>query len=99
MKASNFWFGFSLGATIMLIPFMFYVAQTTRGYAAIGGEVFTIALPVIILWLRAEQVKHVKQHLREKQLKTDTRSQHTAVALSAVGSGQKTDRQTKTETR
>lgn len=99
MKLNGFLFGLLMGAALMLIPFAFYASHMTRGYDAIGGEVFTIALPVIILWLRAEQVKHVKQNLREKQLKTDTRSQHTAVAPSAVGSGQKTDRQMKTETR
>ena len=56
-----FWFGLLLGMSIMLVPIVFAYADTVRGYNALGGEVFIIALPLSVIAWRAWSVDQLKK--------------------------------------
>jgi len=75
---SKFLFGLFLGISLMSIPLSFAYADLERGYNAVGGEVFTTALPIFVLWWRAWSVKQLK---REKQERNRARNQRLAQQL------------------
>ena len=56
---NNFWFGLLLGVSVMLIPLSFLYADLERGYNATGGEVFMIALPILVMWWRRWSIKRI----------------------------------------
>jgi hypothetical protein len=61
MKLNVFWFVFLFILSIMLIPLIFQVADLERGYNATGGEVFTIALPYLVLKWRIWTVEQIEK--------------------------------------
>lgn len=48
-KLNNFWFGVSLTLAILFVVLCFEYADNMRNYNALGSEVFTIALPLMIV--------------------------------------------------
>jgi hypothetical protein len=52
MKLNKFWFGFLLGLCPFIINWAFDYALLERGYNSIGGEFFTLFLPVLIIQWR-----------------------------------------------
>ena len=67
MRLSRFWCGFLLAFSIMLIPLSFAYGDLERGYDALGGEVFTIALPYLIIKWRLWTVEQIKKSRQKKQ--------------------------------
>lgn len=49
-KLNDFWLGALLTASIWLVLWAFGYADNFRGFDSTGAEVFTIALPVMIVW-------------------------------------------------
>ena len=49
-KSTYFIMGCLLSISIMVVPFVFEIADVYRGFDATGGEVFTIALPLMLVW-------------------------------------------------
>lgn len=56
-KTSYFWFGVWLTASIALTIWCFEYADATRGYNSIGGEVFMIALPLMIVFNKINKLQ------------------------------------------
>lgn len=65
-KYNGFWFGVVLALTLIFVVWCFECADATRGYNATGGEVFTIALPLIIVWLRLRRAEQKIKMLKER---------------------------------
>ena len=61
---NSFWFGVVLTASILVVVWSFRCADILRGYDAIGGEVFTIALPVFIVWNKLSEQERERQRLK-----------------------------------
>lgn len=61
MKINKFWFGFLLAFSIMLIPLAFLYADTQRVCNSIGGEVFMVALPFLVLKWREWTVEQIRK--------------------------------------
>lgn len=55
---SPFMLGLLLGVSIMAIPLAFAAGDIERGYNATGAEVFTIALPFLVVAWRAWSMKY-----------------------------------------
>ena len=68
LKINRFWFGFLLAFSIMLIPLSFAYGDIERGYNALGGEVFMIALPFFILKWRSWTVEQIKKQRIQKYM-------------------------------
>lgn len=69
MKLNRFWFGFLLGLTPFIIQNAFMLADLERGFNATGGEVFTIALPLLIFKWRLWTVEqNKKKHSQKKKI-------------------------------
>ena len=66
MKLNRFWCGFLLGLTPFIIQNAFMLADLERGFNATGGEVFTIALPLLIFKWRLWTVEQNKKHSQKK---------------------------------
>jgi hypothetical protein len=66
-RLNNFWFGVLLVLSVLIVIWAFDYARDVRGYGAIGGEVFTIALPLLIvrwkLWTVEQEYKERLQQL------------------------------------
>lgn len=67
VKLNNFWFGFLLALSISVSVFLFILADNLREIPATGGEVFTIALPFLILKWRMWTIEQGKKK-RQKSL-------------------------------
>jgi hypothetical protein len=67
VKLNNFWFGFLLALSISVSVFSFILADELREIPATGGEVFTIALPFLILKWRMWTIEQGKKK-RQKNL-------------------------------
>lgn len=48
MRLNKFWFGLLLGLCPFIITEAFRAAFIQRGYFALGGEFFTLTLPILI---------------------------------------------------
>ena len=66
MKLSAFWFGFLLCLSIVIIPVAFILGDAERGYNALGGEAFTLALPFLVLQWRIWTVEQIKRNKRKE---------------------------------
>lgn len=68
----GFLFGVILTLSILAVVWCFEYADATRGYNAIGGEVFTIALPLWIVWKKisamGRQMEKLKRQNNMKRL-------------------------------
>ena len=69
-KLNNMWFGALFTLSLLFVGWCFQNAALERGEAKIGGEVFTIALPLMLVWLksRATEQKLKKQIRAMKHL-------------------------------
>jgi hypothetical protein len=63
---NNFWLGLLLGVSIMLIPLSFLYADLQRGYNGTGGELFTIALPLLVIQWRQWSIKQIRAAKRKQ---------------------------------
>ena len=57
MRLTKFWCGFLLGLCPFVIEHVFEYAFLQRGYEAIGGEFFVLALPFLIIYWRISTVQ------------------------------------------
>lgn len=84
MKLNNIWFGFILALAMLWVGRSFATAYASRGYLAIGGEVFTIALPMLIVHLKLRSVERERERYKNlvmilrKDLAKCLESRHTA---------------------
>lgn len=67
MKLNSFWFVVLFIVSIMLIPLAFEIGDFERGYNAVGGEVFTIALPFLVWKWREWTVEQTKKQHKKKR--------------------------------
>ena len=66
MKKSNiFGFGVALTLAILAVVYCFEYADAVRGYNSIGGEVFTIALPLYVVWMKISDMGQKIQKLKQ----------------------------------
>ena len=61
---NKFWFGAFLTIAILLVVRCFEYADAVRGYNSTGGEVFTIALPLYIVWKKISELGRKIQRLK-----------------------------------
>ena len=65
-KTGYFWFGFTLTLSILAVVYCFEYADSARGYNSTGSEVFTIALPLWIVWKKlttmGQKIEKLKQY-------------------------------------
>ena len=68
---NNFWFGIILTLSILAVIWCFDYADNWRGYNSTGGEVFTIARPLTLVWfkLRAMGQKIMDLKMYNKELR------------------------------
>ena len=70
-KINNIWFGGLLVVSILLVVWCFEYADTFRGYNSTGTEVFTIALPLTLVWLKlrdmGRKIENLKQYNKALQ--------------------------------
>lgn len=64
----NFIFGFALACSLFVVVWAFNYADVERGYNSTGSEVFTIALPFLIVTLKMWTVEQTKNRKRKKNL-------------------------------
>ena len=68
---NNFWFGVVLTFSILSVVWCFEYADTFRGYNSTGTEVFTIALPLTLVWLKlrdmGRKIENLKQYNKALQ--------------------------------
>lgn len=62
-KISGFLFVASLILSILFVFWCFNYADSVRGYNALGGEIFTIMLP---LWIVTNKISALKQNKRNE---------------------------------
>ena len=48
-KLNNIWFSILMAFSFLVAFSSFYLADIERGYDSLGGEVFTLSLPILIL--------------------------------------------------
>ena len=53
---NNFWFGAILTLSIFMVIWCFEYADSFRSYNSTGGEVFMIALPLTLVWLKLREM-------------------------------------------
>ena len=53
---NNFWFGAILTLSIFMVIWCFDYADSFRSYNSTGGEVFMIALPLTLVWLKLREM-------------------------------------------
>ena len=63
-KINIFWFGFALTLSILAVVWCFEYADGVRGYNSTGGEVFTIALPLYVVWKKISDMGRKIQRLK-----------------------------------
>ena len=68
MKNKDFIFGAILTLSILLVGMCFVYANKMRDVPSLGGEVFTIALPLYVVWKRlttmGQEIQRLKRHNR-----------------------------------
>lgn len=55
-KTGGFWFGVALTLSILFCIWCFEYADSFRGYNSTGGEVFMLALPLMIVQNKLKMV-------------------------------------------
>jgi hypothetical protein len=70
MKINRFWFAVFLTASIFIIAAAFNLGDLERGYDALGGEVFTLALPFLVIRWREWSIEKALEE-RNKKCKRD----------------------------
>ena len=68
-KLNRFWFVFLLVVSITIIPLAFALGDAERGYDALGGEVFTLALPFLVLMWKECTMEQTNKNRKTKKLK------------------------------
>ena len=67
MKLNRFWYGFFLATSIFVVFISFSNAHSFRGNDIfVGGEVFTIALPLLVIQWRDWTVEQTKEERRKR---------------------------------
>lgn len=62
MKLHKFYFGLLMGLCPWIISWSFEYADRCRGYNSIGGEMFTLLLPIfIVIWRNWTVEKQLKK--------------------------------------
>jgi hypothetical protein len=65
-KLNNFWFGAMLTLSIVFVVWCFGYADEVRGFNSTGTEVFTLALPLLIVWKKfkamGQKIERLKQY-------------------------------------
>lgn len=61
MKLNKFWFGFLMCLSLMIILLSFYAGMSSRECNAIGGEIFTLTLPFLIVKWRTYTINDLKR--------------------------------------
>ena len=64
-KLNNFWFGVILILSILVVMWCFDYADNFRGYNSTGGEVFMIALPLYVVWMKISDMGQKIQKLKQ----------------------------------
>jgi hypothetical protein len=67
MTISKFWFGFLLGLCPFIITESFRYAFISRGCCVLGGELFTLILPILIIQWRIWSVNHIREERRKQK--------------------------------
>ena len=62
----DFWFGFALTLAILFVVLCFEYADGFRGFNSSGSEVFTIALPLWIVWKKMSAMGQKIQRLKQR---------------------------------
>ena len=66
MKLNKFYFGLFMGLCPWLISWAFEYADRYRGYNSLGGEMFTLLLPVLIVMWRDWTIKKLRKEKIKK---------------------------------
>lgn len=64
-KLNDFWFGVLFCASICLVCYCFIIANAQRESVTVGGEVFTIALPLLVAKWKLHTVEQEKSQCRK----------------------------------
>ena len=67
MKLTRFWFGFLLGLCPFIITEAFRFAFIERGYYALGGEFFTLIIPILVFMWRIYTVNLIDKENKNKK--------------------------------
>ena len=66
MKINRFWFAIFLTVSIFVIAAVFALGDLERGYDALGGEVFVLALPFLVIRWREWSIKKALEERNKK---------------------------------
>lgn len=69
MKINRFWFGVLLALSIMIIPLAFQIGDIERGFDALGGEIFAVALPFLVIRWREWSIEKALEERKNKSKK------------------------------
>ena len=67
MKINRFWFAVFLTVSIFVIAAVFALGDLERGYDALGGEVFVLALPFLVIRWREWSIKKALEERNKKR--------------------------------
>lgn len=65
MKLNRFYFGLLMGLCPWVISWAFEYADNFRGYNSLGGEMFTLLLPIFVVVWRNWTVEKIKKEKKE----------------------------------
>ncbi len=68
MKINKFEFVVLMILSLIIVHNTFILADMERGFNATGGEVFSIALPMLIIYWRLKTVQKQKQSKRKHHI-------------------------------
>ena len=69
MKLGDFGFIALLVLSILIVIASFGAAQLERNYYAVGGEIFSVILPILVLRWKAWSIEQSKKQYKRKKLK------------------------------
>lgn len=69
MKLGDFGFITLLVLSILIVIASFGAAQLERGYYAVGGEIFSLILPLLVLRWKSWSIEQSKKQYKRKKLK------------------------------
>lgn len=82
---NNFWFGVILTLSILISCYAFQIAYVTRGGYGIGGELFTIALPLTVVFNKILMLEaKIKRKSEYIEKLNDGESTYTATGIVAT---------------
>jgi hypothetical protein len=67
MRLSKFWYGFFLATSLFVVVWSFVAANSFRGNGYVGGEVFMVALPLMVIQWRDWTVEQEKKERRMRR--------------------------------